>query len=50
MTKHLANLGERRTELQHAYSQGMPKLMRTAVWCVSIGSMERVAHNRTDTV
>jgi hypothetical protein len=50
VAKHLANLGERRTELQHAYSQGMPKLMRTAVRCVNFGSMERVAHDRTDTV
>jgi hypothetical protein len=50
MTKHLANLGERRTELQHAHSQSMPKLMRTAVRSVSIGSIERVAHNRTNTV
>ena len=50
MAKHLADLRERRTELQHANSQGMPKLVRAAVRCVNFGAIERVAHDRADTV
>jgi hypothetical protein len=50
MAKNLADLRERRTELQHANSQGVPELVRAAVRRVDFGAMERVAHDRADAV
>jgi len=50
MAKNLADLRERRTELQHANSQGVPELVRAAVRRVDFGAIERVAHDRADAV
>ena len=45
MAKYLADLWQRRTDLQHVNSQSMSELVRAAVWRLYFGSVERVTHD-----
>ena len=50
MTQNLADFGKGGASFEHANGQRVAELVGTGVGCIDLGSLERVTHDRADSI